>query len=182
MTILTRMTAEDLFSLPSENLRHELIRGELTTMAPTSGQHGESAFNIAGILRTFIKAHDLGIGAGAETGFLLSRNPDTVRAPDCAFIRKERVPAEGAPKKFWPLAPDLAVEVLSPSDSASEVLEKIDEWLAAGARLVWVIDPEKKTVTVHAPSRQPKKLRLRDQLDGGDVLPGFSITIADIFG
>jgi Uma2 family endonuclease len=157
------------------------VRGELTTTAPTSGEHGVAAFNIAGELRAFIKARDLGVGVGAETGFILSRNPDTVRAPDCAFIRKDRIPKEGPPKKFWPGAPDLAVEVLSPSDSASEVLDKIDEWLTAGTRLVWVVDPAKKTVTIHAPNRHPRKLQLADTLDGEDVLPGLQLPIAEIF-
>jgi Uma2 family endonuclease len=133
------------------------------------------------VLRPVIKAHGVGIGAGAETGFLIRRNPDTVRAPDCAFIRKERIPANGIPKKFWPFAPDLAVEVLSPSDSASDVFEKIDEWLDAGTRLVWLVDPDKKTVTVHAAKRPAIKLRLGDTLEGEDVLPGFKLPVADIF-
>src|SRR5437764_14513452 len=129
-TITTPMTAEELYDLPTDHLRHELVRGELTTMPPTSGEHGASTFNIALLLGAFIKAHDLGVGAGAETGFLIGRNPDTVRAPDCAFVSKARIPSGGVPKKYWPMAPDLAVEVLSPSDSAGEVLEKIADWLA----------------------------------------------------
>ena len=99
-TTAAHMTAEDLLNLPGDNSRHELVRGELITMPPTSGEHGVSTFNIAGLLRTFIKQNDLGVGAGAETGFLISRNPDTVRAPDCAFVRKDRIPAGGIPKKF----------------------------------------------------------------------------------
>ncbi len=180
-TTETYLTAEDLFNLPADNMRHELVKGELITMPPSSGEHGLRTFNIAALLGPFIKRNNLGVGLGAETGFLITRNPDTVRAPDCAFVRTERMPAENMRKKFWPLAPDLAVEVLSPSESASEVLEKIDEWLAAGTRLVWVVDPEKKNVRVYAPNRQPQVLHLKDRLSGEDVLPGLSVDVAEIF-
>jgi len=179
--IAALLTAEDLLKLPPDNLRHELVRGELTTMPPTSGEHGTSTFNISGILRDYLKANPIGVGAGAETGFIISRHPDTVRAPDCAFIHKDRIPPGGIPKKFWPLAPDLAVEVLSPSDTASEVMEKIDEWLTAGTRLVWVVDPAKKTVGVYAPDRRQRILKSTDQLEGETVLPGFSLSVAEIF-
>ena len=180
-TAVGYMTAEELLNLHPDNMRHELVRGELITMPPTSGEHGIRTFNITTLLGSFIRERGLGVGVGAETGFIIGRNPDTVRAPDCAFIARERVPADGPPKEFWPGAPDLAVEVLSPSDSASEILEKIDEWIAAGTRLVWVIDPEKKTVSIYAPNRSPRKLRRDDQLSGEDVLPGFSVPIAEIF-
>ncbi len=180
-TIATQMTAEELFDLPPDNLRHELVRGELTGMPPTSGEHGVRTFNIAALLGPFIRDQKLGVGLGAETGFLISRNPDTVRAPDCAFVHKDRIPLTGIPKKFWPFAPDLAVEVLSPSDSASEVLEKISEWLAAGTRIVWVVDPEKKLIRIYRPNRQPEALRVNDQLLGEDVLPGFQVAVAEIF-
>ena len=179
--ISTQLTADDLLNLPPDNMRHELIRGELTTRPPTNGEHGVSTLNIAGILRDFLKANPIGVDAGAETGFIISRNPDTVRAPDAAFIHNDRIPPGGVPKKFWPLAPDLAVEILSPSDSYSEVMEKIDEWLTAGTRLVWVIDPAKKTVGVYAPHRQPRILKSADQLDGEQVLPGFKLAVAEIF-
>ena len=151
-------------------------------MPPTSAEHGNSSFNMGGILRNYIKTNPIGVGAGAETGFLISRKPDTVRAPDCAFVRNERIPPTGIPKKYWPFAPDLAVEVLSPSDTASEVIEKIDEWLAAGTRLVWVVDPEKKAVTVYRPGRQPQTLRAHEDLIGDDVLPGFEVRVSEIFG
>jgi Uma2 family endonuclease len=175
------MTAEDLFNLPPDNLRHGLIRGELTTMPPTGGEHGVRAFKIALQFGKFLGAHPIGVGLGAGTGFRVAHDPDTVLAPDCAFVRADRIPPVKDRKKFWPLAPDLAVEVLSPSDLASEVLEKIDEWLEAGTRLVWVIDPEKKRVTVYAPGRQPRTLRAADTLSGEDVLPGLELAVADIF-
>jgi Uma2 family endonuclease len=175
------LTAEDLWNMPDHGGHHELVNGELTPMSPTSGEHGVRTFNIAALLGAFIRANDLGVGLGAETGFIISRDPDTIRAPDCAFVHKNRIPASGVPKKYWPGAPDLAVEVLSPSDSASEVLEKIDEWLTAGTRLVWVIDPERKVVSVHAPNRLTQKFRLTDHLSGEDVLPGLTLSVAEIF-
>jgi Uma2 family endonuclease len=181
-TAVSSITAEELFRLPPDNMRHELVRGEMTTMAPTSAEHGASAFNMGGILRNYLKKNPIGVGAGAETGFLIQRKPDTVRAPDCAFVSKDRIPATGIPKKYWPFAPDLAVEVLSPSDTASEVIEKIDEWLGAGTRLVWVVDPDKKTITVYRPGRQPQTLRIHEVLVDDEVLPGFEVSVAEIFG
>ncbi|HEY4328444.1 MAG TPA: Uma2 family endonuclease [Phycisphaerae bacterium] len=180
-TTATLLTAEELLNLPPDNMRHELVKGELTTTPPTSGEHGVRSFNIAALLSTYLRGKDVGVGVGAETGFVIARNPDTVRAPDCAFIQKARIPATGIPQKYWPGAPDLAVEILSPSDSASEVLEKIDEWLDAGTRLVWVVDPEKQNVRVYAPGRKPLILRMPDTLDGEDVLPGLRLKVADIF-
>jgi Uma2 family endonuclease len=181
MTIAVKMTAEDLLELPADNMRHELVRGELTTMPPTNAEHGTSTFNIATLLGMFLRAHDLGVGVGAETGFLVEKNPDTVLAPDCAFVRKERIPPTGIPRKFWPFAPDLAVEVLSPSDRASEVLEKIEEWLAAGTLLVWVVDPAKKVVFVHRPNRKAQLYKQNERLRGEEVLPGFELSVAEIF-
>jgi len=180
-TAIASMTAEDLLNLPPDHMRHELVAGELITMPPTNFEHGTQTGRIGLRIGAFVEKHDLGAFCGAETGFVIARKPDTVRAPDCAFVRKERLPAQGATRKFFPGAPDLAVDVLSPSDSASEVMEKIDEWLTAGTRLVWVVDPAKKTVGVYAPNRQPRILKTADQLDGEQVLPGFSLAVAEIF-
>ena len=138
------MTADDLFNLPHDNQRHELVRGELITMPLTSDEHGVRTFRMTMRLGEFIEKRELGACFGAESGFLIARKPDTVRAPDFAFVTRERMAKQGLTGKFYPAAPDLAVEILSPSDSASEVLEKIDEWLVAGTRLVWVVDPAKK--------------------------------------
>ncbi len=181
MTQLSLMTAEELFNSPQKQKHCELVHGELITMAPSNPEHGAITFNVAGLLRNFIRKNKLGAGFGAETGFILARNPDTVRAPDCAFICKDRIPKEGLPRKFWSIAPDLVVEVLSPSDSASDVNEKIDEWLAAGTRLIWVIDPKTKKVTVYTPNRQPTILRITDSLSGEEILPGFDLPIVELF-
>jgi Uma2 family endonuclease len=108
------MTADELFDLPPDRLRHALVRGELATMPPPGGEHGVWTFNIAVVLGNFLESNKVGVGVRAETGFLIGRNPDTVLAPDCAFVRADRVPPAKDRKKFWPIAPDLAVEVLSP--------------------------------------------------------------------
>jgi len=181
MTTHALLTAEDLLNLPPDNMRHELVRGALTTMPPTGGEHGVRAFNIALLLGKFLEGKQLGVGSGAQTGFLIARNPDTVRAPDCAFVRDDRIPPEKDRRKLWPLAPDLAVEIPSASDTASDVLSKIDEWLTAGTRLVWVIDPARKHVSVHAANRQIRVLRPENSLSGEDVLPGLHLSVAEIF-
>src|SRR3974390_2393712 len=108
------MTADDLLRLPPNGLRSELVKGELITMSPTNGEHGSCAFSITVLLGAYIKAHSLGQGFAAETGFVIGRNPDTVRAPDFAFVANARLQKQGLTGKFYPEAPDLAVEVLSP--------------------------------------------------------------------
>ena len=175
------MTADDLWRMPDDGLRHELVRGELTMMAPAGSEHGEIALNVGAILRAHVKANQLGKVLGAESGFIIGRNPDTVRSPDAAFISKDRVPAGGLPKGYAPFAPDIAVEVLSPGDSQLDVEEKIEEWLKAGAAMVWVINPRGRTVTVHRSGRDPRVLRESDVLSGEDVCQGFSVKVAELF-
>jgi Uma2 family endonuclease len=171
-------TAEQLFEA---NLRHcELVRGELITMAPVGFDHGGIAGNIALALGGFAKPKSLGMVATAETGFRISRDPDTVRAPDVAFVRAERIPRGGV-KGFFQGPPDIAVEVVSPTDRASEVLAKVQDWLQAGCGLVWVVDPETRTVTVYRSRSEVAVLTVADTLFGGDVLPGFAVPVAEIF-
>jgi Uma2 family endonuclease len=116
-----------------------------------------------------------------DTGFLLSRDPDTVRAPDISFIRKDHLPAEPPEDAFWPGPPDLAVEVVSPGDTFREVAEKVEAWLAAGAMMVWVVDPQWRTVSVHRPAAELRTLTEKDELGGEDVLPGFRCRVGEIF-
>lgn len=174
-------TADELWRMADDGQRHELIRGELTMMAPAGGGHGEAAMTIGALLTVHVKQRSLGTAVAAETGFILSRNPDTVRAPDAAFIRRARVPAQGLPAGYIPFAPDIAVEVLSPSDTQIEVEEKVEQWLAAGTALVWVVNPRSKTVTVHRAGRDPRVLRENATLEGEDVCPGFAVKVADVF-
>jgi len=132
-------------------------------------------------LGVYLEKHQLGVGFGEQTGFILTRNPDTVRAPDIEFLREERIPAEGFGMEYFDGAPDLAVEVLSPSNRPGSMRRKIDQYFAAGTRLVWVIDFRKRTFVVHAPRRTPVTLDESDALDGEDVIPGFHYEIAQLF-
>ena len=185
MAVLTQpvpMTAEELFDLPDDDYRYELVEGELIRMAPTGGEHGVLTVRIGRILDEYVEAHDLGICSGAETGFILQRAPDSVRAPDAAFIAKARIPETGIPKTYWPCAPDLAVEVTSPSDRFSAVQTKIAEYFSAGTRLVWVIEPATRTVYVYRSPRDVQALGEDDELSGEDVLPGFRYAVRRLFG
>jgi Uma2 family endonuclease len=173
------MTADDLWEMP-QNVRHELVKGELRTMAPAGGEHGAIGSELAGLLWQFVRAHDLGRVFLAETGFVIARNPDTVRGPDCAFVAKARVPVI-LPKKYWDGPPDLAIEVVSPGDTVDEVEEKVDEWLNAGTRLVWIVNPHRRTVTVHRPDKTITIVKPGDTLSGHDVVPGFTCAVNDIF-
>ena len=175
------MTAEELIKLPRGKFRYELIKGELITMSPAGSEHGAVIMNLGAPLTVHVRTNNLGIVFGAETGFKLASNPDTVRAPDIAFVRRERIPETGVPKGYWPGAPDLAVEVVSPGDTVYEVDEKVAEWLAAKARAVWVVNPKRRTVTVHRPSKNVVVLSEADELDGQDVVPGFRCRIVGIF-
>jgi Uma2 family endonuclease len=178
---LGEITADTLFAMPDDGLRHELVRGAIRTMTPTGGLHGIIVVRITAALYEHVEAQQLGYVFGAETGFRLATAPDTVRAPDIAFVRRERIPATGLPEKFWPGAPDLAVEVLSPDDRIHEVDEKVDDWLASGTREVWVVNPRRRTVAVHRADRSPVILHPTDQLDGGDLLPAFRCPVARLF-
>jgi Uma2 family endonuclease len=173
-------TAEELWNMPGDQ-RRELVRGELRIMAPAGSEHGAVINNLAFLLTLHVREHDLGVVFGAETGFVLARDPDVVRGVDVAFVRKARIPKTGLPKKFWEGAPDLAVEVLSPSDPAEEIEEKVDDYLNARTPLVWVINPRRRTITVHRPGRDPQVLRENDTLDGEDVVPGFACKVTDAF-
>jgi Uma2 family endonuclease len=173
------MTAVELFQTPGLG-RCELVQGELISMTPAGFEHGRIAAEIGWILKEYVKCHPVGTVTGAETGFLIGRDPDTVRAPDAAFIRADRVPST-AVRGFFPEAPDLAVEVVAPSDRASEMAAKVQDWLDAGCRMVWVVDPETKTVTVYQRRDQIAILGSSDAIVGGDVLPEFSVRVGDIF-
>lgn len=175
------ITADDLFQMRDDGSRHELVKGELRTMTPTGFNHGEIVMNLAAPLGTYVRSNSLGVLLGAETGFTIGIDPDTVRAPDIAFVRKERVLKTGRTDKFWPGAPDLAVEVLSPSDTAYEVEEKVANWLGAGTQMVWVLNPGQRTVHVHRRGSPVQVLGGKDFLEGQDVVTGFRINLSDVF-
>jgi Uma2 family endonuclease len=179
-TVARPVTADELLRMPGDG-RRELIRGEVREMAPAGSEHGCVAMNVALLLASHAKGNDLGVVFAAETGFKLQQNPDTVRGADVSFISKKRIPASGLPKGFWPGAPDLAVEVVSPGDSAEDVQQKVDEYLAAGSRMVWVVLPRPKAVMVHRPGQNPRLVREGDELSGEDVVNGFSCKVAEFF-
>ncbi len=174
------MTAEELARLPDDGRRHELIAGELRTMVPSGAEHGEIALGFGADLRQYVRAHRLGRVFGAETGFLLSTNPDTVRAPDVAFVSRERAEAVGRVTGYWPGAPDLAIEVVSPNDLYTEVEEKVATWLEHGTRMVIVLNPRRRTVAIHRSSTQVRHLTVADTLDGEDVVPGWTLPVRDL--
>ncbi len=178
----TPMTASQLLKLPSGEHRYELIAGELIVMSPGNWRHGAIAGRFHGLLWRHVESRNLGVVFAAETGYLLEQDPDTVRAPDVSFIHRDNLPDDEPVEAYWPGAPDLAVEVLSLDDTKKKVAQKTQAWLAAGAKLVWNIDPRKQCVTVHRADGGTQTLSIDEQLTGGDIVPGFSCRVADIFG
>ncbi|MCY4661523.1 MAG: Uma2 family endonuclease [Acidobacteria bacterium] len=174
------MSAEELLALPDSG-RSELVGGALVPMTPAGGRHGILTVRIGRLLDEYVEAHQLGVCCGAETGFILRRGPDTVRAPDAAVVVRSRIPAEGVPAAYWPCAPDLAVEVVSPWDRPGEIRAKIDDYFSAGARLVWLVEPDPATVRVHRSATDVEVIGADGDLDGGDVLPGFRRPVRRLF-
>jgi Uma2 family endonuclease len=177
-TVAQTITAEQLFEMPGCE-HFELVEGELLPMSPPGFDHGCIVSDIAAVLREFVRAGRLGLVA-VDAGFCVSHDPDTVRSPDVAFVRAERVPPGGV-RAFFEGAPDLAVEVISPSDRASEVLAKAQEWLQSGCTTVWVVDPETKTVTVYSDRPRTLFLSASDTIVCEELLPGFSLPVSQIF-
>lgn len=176
-----RMTAEELLALPDDGMRHELIAGELRTMAPSGHRHGRVTVKFTVALENYVEAHGLGEVWGAETGCILARNPDTVRAADVTFVRRERLGAGFDDRGYWPGAPDLVAEVLSPGDRRGAVADKVATWLRAGVRMVVVVDPQRRTVAVHHADQPVSVLGEADSLDGGDVVPGWTLPVRTLF-
>jgi Uma2 family endonuclease len=175
------LTADDLARQPNDDSRYELVKGVLRKMPPAGFEHGICAAEIGSRLNRHVRTHQLGYVCGAETGFKITQNPDTVRAPDAAFVRQASIERQGIVKGYWEGAPDLAVEVISPGDTYAEVAEKVEEWLTAGCTMVWVINPRQETVEVYRSNEDFTVLRGTDILDGGDVVKGFQCQVQDIF-
>ncbi len=173
------MTLEEYERLPTDDgWKDELSRGRLVREPGPGQQHGRVQVNLATILNRFVREHGLGYVV-AESGFVLERHPDTVRGADVAFVARERY-GDKPPKKWAEFAPDLAVEVLSPSDRPSRMAEKLAQYFGSGARMVWLIDPEDRTAVVYRSLSDIAILSEGDELDGGDVLPGFRCFLADV--
>jgi Uma2 family endonuclease len=179
--VITQMTADELLLLPQEGFRCELIKGELRKTSPAGSKHGKLIMRLGAPLTLYVAQHNLGAVYGAETGFRIEQNPDTVCAPDIAFISRERVDEIGDIDGFWPGAPDLAVEVLSPNDRSYEVEEKVQDWLRAGTKLVWVVSPKLRAVTVYSADGSAAILRDTDVLEGGNVVQGFRCHLSELF-
>jgi len=179
-TIPKLMTADELLMQPDDDQRYDLIEGMLYSMSPTGGVHGEIGGDILGYLHAYVTPRRLGRVYGAETGFRLARDPDTVLGPDVAFVRAERLPARRERDTFLPLAPDLAVEIVSPGDRLTAVGKKVQAYLRAGVPLVWVIHPRRLTVTEYRPGQPERVYRPTDTLEGGDIIPGFQLPLGPI--
>jgi len=173
------LTAEQLLDVRIPNKRFELVRGVLVVREPPGGRHGRIAMNVAMELGNYVRTHDLGVVYAAETGFTVARRPDTVRAPDLAFVRRERLPSP-EPIGYPDLAPDLVVEVLSPGDRPGEILAKIADWLSAGTALVWIIDPDRRVARVYRQDGTEEVVTTDQALDGETVVPGFTCRLGAI--
>ena len=174
------MTGEELLRKPWMN-PCELVGGRIVRMTPTNPTHGRIEVNVAVALSRFVRTQNLGVVMAGEVGVFTTRNPDTVRAPDVLFLSHARDAARTRRDGFLEVAPDLVVEILSPTDRPDTVRRKLDEYLAAGVRLAWVIDPAARTVHVHPASGEPRSLAAGDILAGAGVLPGFALPLDEIF-
>ena len=174
------MTADELLALNVQDRRAELVRGRLMVREPPGFYHGIVAMRIGRRLAAFVEARELGVVVAAETGFRLFTDPDTVRAPDVGFIRADRMPDPVPRRGYAPVAPDLAVEVLSPDDKPGDVLAKVADWLSAGSMLVWVIDPQRRLARVYRADGTEAMLGDTASLDGEHVLPEFTCLVSDI--
>lgn len=183
MSTATRLiTADELFLMPEDETQWcELIEGEIVHMSPPGGMHGVVGGALLGLLNAHVRKHRLGVIVAAETGFVVSRNPDTVLAPDGAFIRRDRIKAAGVPKAYFSEAPALVWEVVSPRDTVSEVAAKMRRWLQAGVELAWVVDPIGRTLTVYRAIDDIRVLTEKDVLSGESVVPGFECKVSELF-
>src|SRR5262245_35219615 len=152
----TLLTADDLIRMPDDGFhRYELVAGRLVTMTPAGFVHGHLGVRVLAAVLEFVEARGLGVVAGADTGFVLEHDPDTVRAPDVSFVSQSRIPESGLPEGFWRGAPDLAVEVKSPSDRRRALMDKMQEYLRSGAVEGWLVDPERKQLLVFGRGPEP---------------------------
>ncbi len=174
------MTAEEFLLLPESLNKRELVNGEVVEMSPVSARHGYLQGEVHARLRQHVRQHRLG-AVIVEVGFKLRQNPDLVRAPDVAFISAEQLRQAPLGSGFYEGHPDLAVEIVSPGDKATDIEEKVLSYLAAGAKLVWVVYPEVQIVHVRYPDGTGRVLRGDDALSGEDVLPGFELRLAELF-
>lgn len=176
------LTAEELVELPAKpGVRYELREGKLVEMPGAGGIHAALVVRLVLLLHQFVTSRRIGFVFGGGLGYILRRGPDTVRIPDVSVVQRERVPAGGVPEGYWPGAPDLAVEIVSPHDRAEEVHERVWDYLGAGTALVWVLWPKSQAVTVYRADGTARELEPEDTLDGEAVLPGFQVRVSELF-
>lgn len=173
------VTAEELERFPDDDFRYELVQGRVIRMSPVGYQHGGIVMQFGARLTQHVRARKLG-SVVTEVGFKLASNPDTVRAPDLAFLKRERIPTP-VPRGFWRGVPDLAVEVLSPDDTPAEIGTKVDEYLAHDVPVVVVIDPDAETATTYRGREPAEVLGVDDELDLSEVVDGFRCRVREIF-
>jgi Uma2 family endonuclease len=175
-------TVDDLLALTGVEGRYELVRGDLVMMSPASPTQGRYAARLVAALEQYLEAHDLGETYTAEPGFELQPEPNPiVRAPDVAFLRHENIPSPGRQTGFWSVAPDLAIEIISPSETSHMVQEKVQDYLKAGTAMIWLVYPDLQVIVEYRSRTKIRQLTLDENLDGDDVLPGFSYPLRRLF-
>lgn len=175
------ITAEEFAAMP-ESVRGELVRGEIVEMPPPKPLHGRYANRFAFLLTKHVLPRELGEVMINDAGYVLARLPDIVRGPDVSFVRRDRVPNGQLPDSYFPGPPDLAVEVISPSDTIGDIDDKIDDYLAAGCPLVVILHPKRRTATLYRPAATPQIVREPEALDLSPIVDGFNCSLADVFG
>ncbi len=174
------VTAEEFARIPDDDHRYELVEGRVIRMSPPGSRHAVLTTRFAVLLSQHVDTFGLGVVL-TSGGFKLATDPDTVREPDVAFVRQQRIPETGIPNSFWPGPADLAVEIRSPGDRRSDAAAKVTDYLRRGVGLIWVVDPKKRTVTVHRAGMPSTTLGIGDTLDAGDTMPGFLCPVRRIF-
>jgi len=181
MVATKHMTADDLAALSPDGGGFELILGEIVEVTGVGGRHGIISMRFSARVTVFVYEHLIGEVFSSDTRFVLARNPDVVVAPDFAFVRTDRLPPEADQIGYMPIPPDFAVEVVSTHDTRREVARKMAHYLAAGVPMTVVVEQATRTVSVHRPGMGPERFEEAETFDGGDVLPGFRMAVADLF-
>lgn len=182
MSVKQLITAEELWNMPeASGKRFELVDGELVEVPGASGVHGLIALLVGSLIRAFVTEKRIGVAFGDGTAYILQSKPDLVRIPDASYVSWDRIPEGGVPDRFMPLAPDLAIEIVSPGDTAQEVYDKVHQYLDAGTLMVWVLWPRYQAVTQYRANGHVQEFSAEDVLDGGNVLPGFRVMVSDLF-
>lgn len=180
-SVSLRLTSEEFLVHPAAAGSSELVRGEVRMMTPASGAHGVVAGALFAALNVFVEERKLGLCFPDNTGFLLPGLENTVRSPDAAFVANDRLPADGIGRGWIAVAPDMIVEILSPSESSTELEAKLSDYRTAGTRLIWIVDPERRVITIRDGDLPERLLSEGEILDGGRVLPGFALGVSSLF-